>query len=58
MTDWFENKLLDFGTFFDSEGMGPLRQCTIPLYNIEEGLEFAHRGRVPAIYILGKIGRH
>jgi ribosome assembly protein 1 len=48
-TDWFENELLDFGTFFDNEGVGPLRQCTIPPYNEEEGLEFAHRGRVRAI---------
>eukprot|EP00980_Cylindrotheca_fusiformis_P027850 scaffold22560_cov135-Cylindrotheca_fusiformis.AAC.61 len=46
-TDWFDDEL-DHRNFV-SNTCPPLRQCTIPPYNEEEGLEFAHRGRTRTI---------
>ena len=46
-TDWFENEM-DFGAFYDNQ-FSPLRQCSIPPYNEEEGLKSAERGRARAI---------
>jgi ribosome assembly protein 1 len=47
-SDWFEGEL-DFETFFDAHEQRPVRQCTIPPYNEEEGLEIANRGRARVV---------
>lgn len=46
-TDWFDDEL-DYRSFLSSI-YPPLRQCTMPPYNEEEGLEHAYRGRSRAI---------
>ena len=52
-TDWFDDEL-DYASFFDSPST-LLRQCTIPPYNEEEGLEYASKGRSRAI-LSGRFG--
>jgi len=47
-TDWFENEI-DYKAFLDVPLPSPLRQCTVPPYNEEEGVLFARRGRMRAI---------
>ena len=47
-TEWFANEL-DYKTFYDERNARPLRQCSIPPYNEEEGLVHAKRGRMRAI---------
>jgi translation elongation factor EF-G len=54
-TEWFEQETTDFQTFWDTSATAPpLRQTTIPPYNEEEGLEYAHRGRSRTI-ISGRV---
>ncbi len=54
-TDWFEQETSEFSTFWDASlTSAPLRQTTIPPYNEEEGLEYAHRGRSRTI-ISGRV---
>lgn len=54
-TEWFEQETTDFMTFWDNSITAPpLRQTTIPPYNEEEGLEYAHRSRSRTI-ISGRV---
>ena len=46
-TDWFDNEM-DFEAFFNDPAPR-LRQCIIPPYNEEEGLDHAKHGRIRAI---------
>lgn len=45
-TDWFEQETSDFVSFWNTSRTAKhVRQATIPPYNEEEGIEYAHGGR-------------
>jgi len=49
-TEWFENETSDFSSFWNASlGASKVRQVTIPPYNEEEGIDYAHRGRSRSI---------
>jgi small GTP-binding protein len=49
-TEWFENETVDFASFWNSSLVAcPVRQATIPPYNEEEGIEYAHHGRCRSV---------